>query len=104
MIDAATSLYEPLNQYKPFAHNIGIVDGPFEYMSLLGMRLPWPFTTRMTLWLISTFVLLGLVLFATVPIQSYPAIRRTNRKRKCERPSTSTLGAISTLSTSHSAT
>ena len=48
MIDAATSLYEPLNQYKPFAHNIGIVDGPFEYMSLLGMRLPWPFTTRMT--------------------------------------------------------
>src|SRR5208282_5142982 len=48
MIDAATSLYEPLNQYKPFAHSIGIVDGPFEYMSLLGMRLPWPFTTRMT--------------------------------------------------------
>ena len=48
MNDAATSLYEPLNQYKPIAHNIGIVDGPFEYMSLLGMRLPWPFTTRMT--------------------------------------------------------
>ncbi len=48
MIDAATSLYEPLNQYKPLAPNIGIVDGPFEYVSMFATTLPWPFTTRMT--------------------------------------------------------
>ena len=45
---AATQLYEPLNQYKPFTPRVGIVDGPFEYVSLLRMKLPWPFTTRMT--------------------------------------------------------
>ena len=33
----APSLYEPINQYKPFAPGIGIIDGPF-----------LPFTTRMT--------------------------------------------------------
>jgi hypothetical protein len=44
----AIETYEPLNQYKPVAPAIGIVDGPFEYMSWLGLRLPWPFTTRMT--------------------------------------------------------
>jgi hypothetical protein len=43
-----TSLYKPLNRYKPIAPDIGIVDGGFEYMSWLGLRLPWPFTTRMT--------------------------------------------------------
>ena len=42
------SLYEPIDEYKPFAPRIGIVDGPFEYVSVLGMKLPWPFTTRMT--------------------------------------------------------
>ena len=42
------SLYEPLNEYKPFARNIGVVDGPFEYLTMLGVRLPLPFTTRMT--------------------------------------------------------
>jgi hypothetical protein len=41
-------LYTPINQYKPLAQNIGIVDGPFEYLTMLGMRLPLPFTTRMT--------------------------------------------------------
>jgi hypothetical protein len=41
-------LYEPLNEYKLFAPGIGIVDGPFEYVSALGTKLPWPFTTRMT--------------------------------------------------------
>jgi hypothetical protein len=25
------------------------VDGPFEFVSLLGLRMPWPFTTRMTI-------------------------------------------------------
>lgn len=48
MSDAVTSPYEPLKQYKPFAPNIGIVDGPFEYVWLLRMKMPWPFTTRMT--------------------------------------------------------
>lgn len=42
------SLYEPINEYKPFAPGIGIVDGPFEYLTMAGVRLPLPFTTRMT--------------------------------------------------------
>ena len=42
------SLYEPINVYKPVAPNIGIVDGPFEYLTPGGIRLPLPFTTRMT--------------------------------------------------------
>ena len=42
------SLYEPINVYKPIALDIGIVDGPFEYLTAGGFRLPLPFTTRMT--------------------------------------------------------
>ena len=42
------SLYEPINVYKPLAANVGIVDGPFEYLTVGGIRLPLPFTTRMT--------------------------------------------------------
>jgi hypothetical protein len=42
------ALYEPINRYKPLAPNIGIVDGPLEYLTMLGIRLPLPFTTRMT--------------------------------------------------------
>ena len=42
------SLYEPINVYKPLAPDIGIVDGPFEYLIIAGIRLPLPFTTRMT--------------------------------------------------------
>jgi hypothetical protein len=42
------SLYEPINVYKPIALDIGIVDGPFEYLTVGGVRLPMPFTTRMT--------------------------------------------------------
>jgi hypothetical protein len=42
------SLYEPINVYKPVAPEIGIVDGPFEYLKVAGIRLPLPFTTRMT--------------------------------------------------------
>ena len=42
------SLYEPINVYKPIAPDIGIVDGPFEYFTLAGIRMPMPFTTRMT--------------------------------------------------------
>jgi hypothetical protein len=42
------SLYEPINVYKPVAPNIGIVDGPFEYLTIAGIKLPLPFTTRMT--------------------------------------------------------
>lgn len=48
MAGAASELYEPINQYKPVARNIGIVDGPFEYLTTTGVRLPLPFTTRMT--------------------------------------------------------
>jgi hypothetical protein len=44
----AASLYEPINIYKPLATGIGIVDGPLEYLTIGGMRLPLPFTTRMT--------------------------------------------------------
>src|SRR5215470_3633837 len=43
-----SGLYEPLNQYKPVAPDIGIVDGPVEYLTVAGIRLPLPFTTRMT--------------------------------------------------------
>jgi hypothetical protein len=43
-----SAFYEPLNDYKPFGPDIGIADGPFEYVSALGMKLRWPFTTRMT--------------------------------------------------------
>src|SRR5262249_4529010 len=42
------SLYEPINVYKPLAPNIGIVDGPFEYLIEAGIKMPLPFTTRMT--------------------------------------------------------
>jgi hypothetical protein len=42
------SLYEPINVYKPVAANVGIVDGPFEYLTVAGIRMPLPFTTRMT--------------------------------------------------------
>jgi hypothetical protein len=42
------SLYEPINTYKAVAPNIGIVDGPFEYLTVGGVKLPLPFTTRMT--------------------------------------------------------
>src|SRR5262249_19972382 len=46
--DTGASLYEPINVYKPIAPDIGIVDGPFEYLTAAGIRLPLPFTTRMT--------------------------------------------------------
>jgi hypothetical protein len=46
--DMGASLYEPINVYKPLAPNIGIVDGPFEYLTVGGIRLPLPFSTRMT--------------------------------------------------------
>lgn len=42
------TLYDPINVYKPVASNIGIVDGPFEYLTVAGLRMPLPFTTRMT--------------------------------------------------------
>jgi hypothetical protein len=44
----AAVLYEPVNVYKPVAPDIGIVDGPVEYLTVAGVRLPMPFTTRMT--------------------------------------------------------
>ena len=44
----SASLYEPINVYKSLAPDIGIVDGPFEYLVVAGVRLPLPFTTRMT--------------------------------------------------------
>ncbi|MGB8632183.1 MAG: DUF4336 domain-containing protein [Xanthobacteraceae bacterium] len=48
------SLYEPINVYKPVAPDIGIVDGPFEYLTVGGVKLPLPFTTRMTVVRLST--------------------------------------------------
>ncbi len=42
------SLYEPINVFKPMGPDIGIVDGPFEYLTVGGVTLPLPFTTRMT--------------------------------------------------------
>ena len=48
MADAGATLYEPINIYKPLAPAVGIVDGPFEYFTVAGIRMPMPFTTRMT--------------------------------------------------------
>lgn len=45
----SASLYEPINTYKSVAENIGMVDGPFEYLVVGGVKLPLPFTTRMTI-------------------------------------------------------
>ncbi|HJS92222.1 MAG TPA: hypothetical protein VJ738_19805 [Steroidobacteraceae bacterium] len=42
------SLYQPINVYKPLGPDIGIVDGPLEYLTVGSVRLPLPFTTRMT--------------------------------------------------------
>jgi hypothetical protein len=42
------SLYEPINVVKPIGLDIGIADGPVEYLTVAGVRLPLPFTTRMT--------------------------------------------------------
>lgn len=42
------TLYEPINVYRPLAPDVGIVDGPFEYLTVGGIKLPLPFTTRMT--------------------------------------------------------
>lgn len=44
----AAALYEPIGTLKPLAPDIWIVDGPFEYLKVAGIRLPLPFTTRMT--------------------------------------------------------
>ena len=49
------SLYEPINVYKPIAPDVGIVDGPFEYLTAAGVRLPLPFTTRMTVVRLSNY-------------------------------------------------
>jgi hypothetical protein len=46
--------YEPINVYKEHGKNIGIVDGPFEFLTIAGIRLPLPFTTRMTVVQLST--------------------------------------------------
>jgi len=48
MSSAAPSLYAPINRYKPLGPDLGVVDGPFEYLTIAGVRLPLPFTTRMT--------------------------------------------------------
>jgi hypothetical protein len=47
-LQMGASLYEPINVYKSLAPDVGVVDGPFEYLIVAGVRLPLPFTTRMT--------------------------------------------------------
>src|SRR5262245_2208321 len=42
------SLYEPVNVYKHVAPNVGIGDGRLVDWTGGGVRLPLPFTTRMT--------------------------------------------------------
>ncbi len=48
MTDAASLVYKPLNEYELLGPDIGIVDGPLEYFTTAGVRLPLPFSTRMT--------------------------------------------------------
>ena len=47
-VKPVSALYEPINVYKPVAPSVGIADRPFDHVTLLGMKMPWPFTTRMT--------------------------------------------------------
>lgn len=48
MVLAASPVYEPLDQYKSVGPDIGVVDGPLEYFTTAGVRLPLAFSTRMT--------------------------------------------------------
>jgi Domain of unknown function (DUF4336) len=48
MRSSTSPLYIPLNEYKHFGPHIGVVDGPLEYLTVAGFKLPLPFTTRMT--------------------------------------------------------
>jgi hypothetical protein len=43
MTDPASLVYEPLNEYKPFGPDIGIVDGPLEYLTDGGSEASAPF-------------------------------------------------------------
>lgn len=43
-----SSRYDPIQTFKPVGSDIGIVDGPFEYLTMAGLPMPLPFTTRMT--------------------------------------------------------
>ena len=42
------TFYDPINVYKPVATNIEVVDGPLEFLTVAGVRLHLPFTTRKT--------------------------------------------------------
>ena len=53
-MNLGASLYEPITVFKPIGPDIGIVDGPFEYLTVAGVRLALPFTTRMTVVRLST--------------------------------------------------
>lgn len=46
--DRPSRVYDPINAYKPLGEELGIVDGPLEYITIAGVRLPVPFSTRMT--------------------------------------------------------
>ena len=82
-------LYKPLNKYKPFARNIGIIDGPFEYLTILDVGLPLPFTTRMTV-----VKLKMAISFSTRLLRSTPrSLKPFNRWVPCSisyRPTSST--------------
>jgi len=71
-------VYEPLNVYKSVAAGIGIVDGPLEYFIVAGMRLPLPFTTRMTV-----VQLRSGDLFLHSPIAFDPVLARISHTKKC---------------------
>jgi hypothetical protein len=47
-VQEASGLYEPIDTCNPFGPHIGIADGPFEHLTLIVMKMPWPFTSRMT--------------------------------------------------------
>jgi hypothetical protein len=72
----AASFYDPIHVYKPIGPNIGCVDGPFEYLTVAGIRLPLPFTTRMTVVRLS-----NRDLFLHSPIQFDPMLADELEKR-----------------------
>jgi len=48
MRSSTSPLYVPLNEYKHFGPHIGVVDGPLEYLTVDGFKLPLTLPTRLT--------------------------------------------------------
>ena len=79
------SLYEPLNVFKPMGPDIGIIDGPFEYLTVGDVRLPLPFTTRMTVVRLSTLGARSALCSAMAGVLSLMATKSSGGYLECRR-------------------